>query len=486
MDFYEFQDFRDNPDLVYNEEACESLLSQLLVSLNDPQKNKNQTNIYKINQQLYQLLFLANKHTQEHNLDAPAAVNIDDKGMNLFVNFSYILKGFNEEDYVTILLHEALHLLFLHPITYKNKITDAVNIALDVTINQEDVINQEVLKKIGSITYELFLEILKELGADSNDVKKHSTSEYYINILENTIKQANQSNTKQITSTINNSNNDSDKDSNNNQNNNSDNNSNNNSDNNSENNSNKDSSAKKIAEMLKNQDKQKNNSHKKWKTSEDTETQVKNLVRQLKTAPFSEKEMNELTEQIKENAPGNIQKMLETYIEHGYEMKLPNFKSIISRELRKNKNKKRTIFAPKSDNGTNIIKKGFKRRYTHSQLVYFFGDTSYSINIEDIQNTITTLTKQKDKYDAKLYLFADNVYEYDKNKIQTGGTNAQAIFDFLEKKNVNPKTKIIIFSDGYIFNNINTKGYNNTIWLLTKEGTSEHLPKKHKHIKVTK
>ena len=38
MDFYEFQDFRDNPDLVYNEEACESLLSQLLVILNDPLK----------------------------------------------------------------------------------------------------------------------------------------------------------------------------------------------------------------------------------------------------------------------------------------------------------------------------------------------------------------------------------------------------------------------------------------------------------------
>ena len=473
MDFYEFQDFRDNPHLVYNEEACESLLSQLLVILNDPQKNTNHANIYTINQQLYQLLFLANKYTQVHDLDAPAAVNIDDKGMNLFVDFSYILKGFNEEDYITILLHEALHLLFIHPITYKNKITDAVNIALDVTINQEDVINQEVLKRTRGITYELFVEILKELGADTNNIKKHSTSEYYINLLENAIKQANQNTSKSNNNLDNNLDNNSDT--------NSDNNSNKDSDNNSDN----DSSAKKIAEMLKNQDKRKHNSHKKWETSEDTETQVKNLARQLKTAPFSEKEIQELTEQIKENAPGNIQKMLETYIEQGYEIKLPNFKSIISRELRKNKNKKRTIFAPKSDNGTNIIKKGFKRRYTDSHLIYFFGDTSYSINIEDIQNTITTLTKQKDKYDAKLYLFSDNVYEYDKNKIEIGGTNAQAIFDFLEQENVNTKTKIIIFSDGYIFNNINTKGYNNAIWLLTKEGTSEHLPKKHKHITVT-
>lgn len=172
MDFYEFQDFRDNPDLVYNEKACESLLSQLLVILNDPQKNTNHANIYTINQQLYQLLFLANKYTQVYDLDAPAAVNIDDKGMNLFVDFSYILKGFNEEDYITILLHEALHLLFIHPITYKNKITDAVNIALDVTINQEDVINQEVLKRTRGITYELFVEILKELGADTNNIKK--------------------------------------------------------------------------------------------------------------------------------------------------------------------------------------------------------------------------------------------------------------------------------------------------------------------------
>lgn len=99
MEFYEFDDFIQNPDLVNNKTACDSLLSQLLVStttITGDVRDKSRI--------LYQILFVANKFSQENDMDAPAAVNITDKGMNLFVNFNYIQKGFGREEYLTVLL----------------------------------------------------------------------------------------------------------------------------------------------------------------------------------------------------------------------------------------------------------------------------------------------------------------------------------------------------------------------------------------------
>lgn len=161
MEFYEFDDFIQNPDLVNNKTACDSLLSQLLVStttITGDVRDKSRI--------LYQILFVANKFSQENDMEAPAAVNITDKGMNLFINFNYIQKGFGREEYLTVLLHEAYHLLYLHPILLNGNYSEAANIAEDVVINQQPLIDKDVIKRTNGVSLERFTEYVQQSGYD--------------------------------------------------------------------------------------------------------------------------------------------------------------------------------------------------------------------------------------------------------------------------------------------------------------------------------
>lgn len=228
-------------------------------------------------------------------------------------------------------------------------------------------------------------------------------------------------------------------------------------------------------------------SHGKWKESDNggdaQETQIKGVIRQLKTGTMTDEDMKQISQIMQSQLPGELGEMLTQLIDGGIAKRLPTLKSVITKLMRDEKDKQRTIRAPKPDNGTKVVKKGFKRRYSGAKKVWFFGDTSASINFEDVQDIIQTLKNQKDKVDAELYLFSNDVYPYSPTEVQTGGTNAQAIFDFLLEQNVNKKTQIVILSDGYIFGDVDDYGYKNTLWALTERGTDQYISEHHKIVK---
>lgn len=131
-----------------------------------------------------------------------------------------------------------------------------------------------------------------------------------------------------------------------------------------------------------------------------------------------------------------------------------------------------------------IIKKGIKRVKNGSKVTYLFGDTSGSINIDNLYNIIKTLTSNKEYHVPETLLFSDHVYPYDGEHVLQGGTNAQAIFDYLHNHNIDKRIGVIIISDGYIFDIKNTYGYKNVHWLIIEDGTHESLPKGHKYTYV--
>ena len=115
-------------------------------------------------------------------MDEPAAVSITDKGMNLFINFNYIQKGFGREEYLTVLLHEAYHLLYLHPILLNGNCSEAANIAEDVVINQQPLIDKDVIKRTNGVILERFKEYVQQSGYNK-PIQENSTSHYYLDIL---------------------------------------------------------------------------------------------------------------------------------------------------------------------------------------------------------------------------------------------------------------------------------------------------------------
>lgn len=425
MEFYEFDDFIQNPDLVNNKTACDSLLSQLLVStttITGDVRDKSRI--------LYQILFVANKFSQENDMEAPAAVNITDKGMNLFVNFNYIQKGFGREEYLTVLLHEAYHLLYLHPILLNGNYSEAANIAEDVVINQQPLIDKDVIKRTNGVSLERFTEYVQKAGYDK-PIKENYTSPYYLDIL-------NQLNLFQ-----------------------------------------EPDDEPGLVEMMA--------SHGKWKESDNSgdaqETQIKGVIRQLKTGTMTDEDMKQISQIMQSQLPGELGEMFTQLVDGGIAKRLPTLKSVITKLMRDEKDKQRTIRAPKPDNGTKVVKKGFKRRYSGAKKVWFFGDTSASIDFADVEHIIKTLQNQKDKVDAELYLFSDTVYPYSPTEVLTGGTNAQAIFEFLQEQNVDKKTQIVVLTDGYIFEEVDDYGYKNTLWALTENGTDQYIPQEHKTVK---
>ena len=97
---------------------------------------------------------------------------------------------------------------------------------------------------------------------------------------------------------------------------------------------------------------------------------------------------------------------------------------------------------------------------------------------------MTTLECQRDKCDAKLYLFSDRVYDYSTKHVEVGGTNLQAVFDHLVDNNANLRTKVVLFTDGYV-DRFDTRGYNNVLWVLTEDGITNSIPDLHRHVKIS-
>ena len=454
---YEVQDFLDNPELVNDRDACDSLLSQLMVALSakGPDSNINQRN--KI---LYNFLFLAHRHPTEVKMDAPMAVSMNEKGAHLYVNFKYLLpdnpykpEGMTFEDYVTTLKHEALHLLWMHPIIYRNrmhsKTAKLVNIGADTTVNQDEAItsHKEFLETMNVITLETTTEMLRS-GGYTGPVKADQTSQYYIDLLtkyppkgqgkgqgQNGQGQDGQNGNGQ------------------------------------------------------NGENEMNASHEQWTRGDASDEDIiQGIANQLKTAPLTEQEVKDILNEMEKGAgtehTKSLVQMLVELSQTGVIIKLPTFKSVMSKEMKLDPVQRRTIRATRPDNGTGVIKKGRKRRKAEAALLYFYGDTSGSIDFDDVENIIKTLENQKDTYDARLYLFSDYVYDFNPNKVKVGGTDAQALFDHLKEHDVNPRTRVVVLTDGY-FSRPQTHGYDNVLWVLTEEHTTNNLPKDHQFIPIS-
>lgn len=455
---YEVQDFLDNPELVNDRDACDSLLSQLMVALSakGPDSNINQRN--KI---LYNFLFLAQRHPTEVKMDAPMAVSMNEKGAHLYVNFKYLLpgnpykpEGMTFEDYVTTLKHEALHLLWMHPIIYRprmrSKNAKLVNIGADTTVNQDEAItsHKEFLETMNVVTLEATAAMLRS-GGYTGPVKADQTSQYYIDLL---IKYPPKGGGQGKGQGQNGQGQDGQ-------------------DGNSQNGEN---------EM--------NASHEQWTRGDASDEDiVQGMANQLKTAPLTEQEVKDILDEMEKGAGTEHTKALVQLLvelsQTGVIIKLPTFKSVMSKEMKLDPVQRRTIRATRPDNGTGVIKKGRKRRKAEAALLYFYGDTSGSINFEDVENIIKTLENQKDTYDARLYLFSDYVYDFNPKKVKVGGTDAQAIFNHLKAQDVNPRTRVVVLTDGY-FSRPDTHGYDNVLWVLTDEYTTQNLPKGHQFIPI--
>ena len=455
---YEVQDFLDNPELVNDRDACDSLLSQLMVALSakGPDSNINQRN--KI---LYNFLFLAHRHPTEVKMDAPMAVSMNEKGAHLYVNFKYLLpgnpykpEGMTFEDYVTTLKHEALHLLWMHPIIYRNrmrsKTAKLVNIGADTTVNQDEAItsHKEFLETMNVITLEATTEMLRS-GGYTGSVKADQTSQYYIDLL---IKYPPKGQGKGQSGQ-------------------------------GQNGQGKDQTAGQHREN------ELNASHEQCPRGHASDDDfIKGIANQLKTAPLTEQEVKDILNEMEKGAgtehTKSLVQLLVELSQTGVITKLPTFKSVMSKEMKLDPVQRRTIRATRPDNGTGVIKKGRKRRKAEAALLYFYGDTSGSIDFNDVENIIKTLENQKDTYDARLYLFSDYVYDFNPKKVKVGGTDAQAIFDHLKAQDVNPRTRVVVLTDGHFFRP-KTHGYDNVLWVLTEEHTTDNLPKDHQFIPIS-
>mgnify|MGYP003082917296 CR=1 FL=1 len=455
---YEVQDFLDNPELVNDRDACDSLLSQLMVALSakGPDSNINQRN--KI---LYNFLFLAHRHPTEVKMDAPMAVSMNEKGAHLYVNFKYLLpdnpykpEGMTFEDYVTTLKHEALHLLWMHPIIYRNRMcsknAELVSIGADTTVNQDEAItsHKEFLETMNVITLEATTEMLR-LGGYTGPVKADQTSQYYIDLLTKYPPKGGGQGKGQNGQ--------------------------------SQNGQGQDGNSQAGENEM-------NASHEQWTRGDASDEDiVQGMANQLKTAPLTEQEVKDILDEMEKGAGTEHTKalvqMLVELSQTGVIIKLPTFKSVMSKEMKLDPVQRRTIRATRPDNGTGVIKKGRKRRKAEAALLYFYGDTSGSIDFDDVENIIKTLEHQKDTYDARLYLFSDYVYDFNPKKVKVGGTDAQAIFDHLKNHEVNPHTRVVVLTDGY-FSRPNTHGYDNVLWVLTDGYTTQHLPKDHQWIPI--
>ena len=460
---YEVQDFLDNPELVNDRDACDSLLSQLMVALSakGPDSNINQRN--KI---LYNFLFLAQRHPTEVKMDAPMAVSMNEKGAHLYVNFKYLLpgnpykpEGMTFEDYVTTLKHEALHLLWMHPIIYRprmrSKNAKLVNIGADTTVNQDEAItsHKEFLETMNVITLEATTAMLRS-GGYTGPVKADQTSQYYIDLLIKYPPKGGGQGKGQSGQGQSGQGNDQNGGQNNGQ----------------------------------NGEHEMNTSHEQWTRGDASDEDIiQGLANQLKTAPLTEQEVKDILNEMEKGAgtehTKSLVQMLVELSQTGVIIKLPTFKSVMSKEMKLDPVQRRTIRATRPDNGTGVIKKGRKRRKAEAALLYFYGDTSGSINFEDVENIIKTLENQKDTYDARLYLFSDYVYDFNPKKVKVGGTDAQAIFNHLKAQDVNPRTRVVVLTDGY-FSRPDTHGYDNVLWVLTDEYTTQNLPKGHQFIPI--
>lgn len=459
---YEVQDFLDNPELVNDRDACDSLLSQLMVALSakGPDSNINQRN--KI---LYNFLFLAHRHPTEVKMDAPMAVSMNEKGAHLYVNFKYLLpgnpykpEGMTFEDYVTTLKHEALHLLWMHPIIYRNRMhsknAELVNIGADTTVNQDEAItsHKEFLETMNVITLEATTEMLRS-GGHTGPVKADQTSQYYIDLLTKYPPKGGGQGKGQNGKGQSGQNGQDGQDGN-----------------------------------SQNGENEMNASHEQWTRGDASDEDiVQGMANQLKTAPLTEQEVKDILDEMEKGAGAEHTKALVQLLvelsQTGVIIKLPTFKSVMSKEMKLDPVQRRTIRATRPDNGTGVIKKGRKRRKAEAALLYFYGDTSGSIDFNDVENIIKTLENQKDTYDARLYLFSDYVYDFNPQKVKVGGTDAQAIFDHLKQHEVNPRTRVVVLTDGY-FSRPNTHGYDNVLWVLTEEHTTNNLPKDHQFIPI--
>ena len=436
MNLYEFSDFIENPTLITDKEACDSIMSQLMIAVSRKSKA------------LYHLLFLSHKHSTEIGHRAPSSVYVNKDGYHWNLNLSYILEGFTFDDYVTISIHEALHLLYMHPLMYREKVTRDLNIALDTVINQDDLVDDKVIDRTGAISLKVFTDIVRRRGYQGTVLPQQNHT-YYLNILNQYPDESQQQNQSGSGSSDNKS----------------------------------DEQSDSGAEA------QTHESHEQWKRGNgdaDSEEQLKAIARQLKQLPITEQELKELVNKMTESnkEAGHLTSLLVELVEKGAIFKLPTLKSVVSKALTIDPERRRTIRAIRPNDGSNVIKKGRKTRKNSANLVYFYGDTSGSINFDDVKSIVTTLECQRDKCDAKLYLFSDRVYDYSTKHVEVGGTNLQAVFDHLVDNNVNPRTKVVLFTDGYV-DRFNTRGYNNVLWVLTEDGTTNCIPDLHRHVKIS-
>lgn len=430
MLLYEPCDFRDNPSLMEDPEAVDSFIGQVIVR------------VTKISKELGTLLLIARK---EHRFgyQAPAAVYTDHRGNHLIYNLEPILtENYEEDDYVTIFIHEALHLLHMHTVIYvdhqKYKNHKAVNLGLDTTINQEAAIDQKVLEKTGAVTLKGMEEALQAQGF-TGQLKAKQTSPYYISIIEKYMKEQSGGGNGHGQ----NGDNDGDP-----------------------------------------------TNHGEWaKNGSSAEDQIRGLANQLKTAPIDGSDLDQLVRNMSDDLEQAGFDTLSGYFREvmnsGYVKSLPTFKSVMSRLMRLDKQHVRTIRAYRHEDGTNIIKKGRKQRPDSASLIYFYGDTSGSINFQDVENTISTLNRQKQTYDAKLYLFSDEVYDFNPEKVYVGGTDIQAVFDHANKHIENKNTQIVILTDGYFASNANTHGFTKIHFVLTEYHTTDALPEGSKYTVIS-
>lgn len=435
INIYELSDFADNEELIYNREAVQSIMGQLILSIANENKD------------IYSILYLAKKQYYDYDMEAPMAVSLTLEGATLYVNPKYFIEYYNEygemafDIFKTILYHEALHIIHLHPLDTKyNKLNPHISsIAYDIVINEDPIINKEHVELSYGTTLKRINDELKMYYGLEEPMKPNMSSTYYYDIINKTLNKKRDDQNDQQDGLDN------------------------------------------VNQL---------DSHDKWSENAGlTEEEVKDVIAKLSgdiaTSDLSEQEKEDLAKKMDKATHGtyNILNMVKN---KGIVFKLPTIKSKLTKLLRKQKMKTKTYHAYRPNDGTNIIKKGIKQIKNSSKMVYIFGDTSGSIDVENLYNIIKTISSNKDYFVPEILLFSDHVYVYDGKRTIRGGTNAQAIFDYLYNNNVDKRMGIIILTDGEIFKIQNTYGYDNVHWLLIENGTSEYLPKKHKYCHVAK
>lgn len=136
------------------------------------------------NDRFYSHLFFQVSRKEDKNCQI-AGVGIKDSRIQLVYNDEF-MRGLRERCAITVLKHEAMHLINQHLIRGTGaKNGDRTqhmmeNIAMDTNINQ--LLDQDDIKEIGGVTLDSFKTLLKHLPKGFQ-VKPHMPYEYYYNLL---------------------------------------------------------------------------------------------------------------------------------------------------------------------------------------------------------------------------------------------------------------------------------------------------------------